>query len=164
MQDWLTIRSPGTTTTVRQSASDWLDLEGFRDLSMWIQVADVTSGAEVKLTLETAPMEDESLFQTLTMQPSGTVLSTRGVYFAASRANVFLPAWPKPRCCWSARLRLPTRAFLLGVAPASLAIAATYAVLGYYARERQWMTAALVLSVAVPLAATWLARRALPST
>lgn len=88
MQDWLTIRSPGTTTTVRQSASDWLDLEGFRDLSMWIQVADVTSGAEVKLTLETAPMEDESLFQTLTMQPSGTVLSSRGVYFAASRANV----------------------------------------------------------------------------
>ncbi len=88
MQDWLTIRQPSSVTLVRQSASDWLELEGIRDVSMWIQVSDVTFNAALQLQLETSPTEDESLFQTVSMQTTVATLTAPGVYAAVSRANV----------------------------------------------------------------------------
>lgn len=58
-------------------------------------------------------------------------------------------------------LRLNWRDFWLATAPVSLALAAAYAALGRVAQHESWTAAALALSVAAPLAATWAARRAL---
>jgi len=88
MQDWVTIRQPSSVTLVRQSPSDWLDLEGIRDVSMWIHVSDVTSTVALQVQLETSPTVDEALFQTVTMQTSPATLTAAGVYVAVSRANV----------------------------------------------------------------------------
>ncbi len=74
LQDWTTVRGSGTTS-VTQTASDWLDVEEFADAVFWLTVREVTNPASgnVLLFYETSPTADESLFR-----PMGTTLLTVG--------------------------------------------------------------------------------------
>ncbi len=56
-------------------------------------------------------------------------------------------------------LQMPWRQFLPAVLLSNLLIAATYALLGQRATEYGWLPAALCVSVALPLGATWWFRR-----
>lgn len=64
LQDWVTIRGSGTTS-VTQTASDWLDVEEFADAVFWLSVREVTNpgAGTVSIIYETSPIADESLFQ-----------------------------------------------------------------------------------------------------
>lgn len=72
-----------------------------------------------------------------------------------------LPVLAEAALLLAGTLCMPWLSFLAGVAPVSLAIALAYAGLGSYARGGEWLVAALTFSVAAPLCATWLVRRAL---
>lgn len=58
-------------------------------------------------------------------------------------------------------LKMPWRRFLTGLFVSNLAIAATYCLLGQYAAEREWLVAAVCLSLAVPVLLALWARNAL---
>ena len=63
LQDWTTVRSSLTTPLV-QDPDAWLDLDGYSDVSCWIDIAEVTPprGGYVQLQLETAPSADDAYF------------------------------------------------------------------------------------------------------
>jgi hypothetical protein len=64
LQDWVTIR--GQSFGVVQSEPGWLDLSPFQDLFAWVDIREVANGSStVDLFLETAPTEDEFLFQSM---------------------------------------------------------------------------------------------------
>jgi hypothetical protein len=63
MQDWLDIRGSTNVTSTTQNEDGWLDLEGYRDVVVWTEVKEVTSGGgTVQLTFETSPTKDEAEF------------------------------------------------------------------------------------------------------
>lgn len=84
LQDWTTLHATNATSKFTQSESEELELEGFRDLTAWIHVAQATLDATLSVNLETAPTRDENLFQTLTTTAVG---SGGAVYVAVSRAK-----------------------------------------------------------------------------
>lgn len=63
LQNRITIRGLDENTIV-QAESEWLDLEAFADLVVWIEVTEVTKPTvgEVRLILETAPAKLDALF------------------------------------------------------------------------------------------------------
>lgn len=71
LQDWTTIRG-GAGEPVIQSAHDWLDLGGYRDVVFFTQISDYDDGGGTQaLTFDTAPTTDEDTFETIvTMDPS----------------------------------------------------------------------------------------------
>ena len=87
MQEWTTLRGPGTLMTFRQPADEWLDLEGFRDLTMWVQVLVGAGGAEVRVSLGWCAREDGALFRTLSTVTSAGSLAP-GAFVMMSRANM----------------------------------------------------------------------------
>lgn len=72
-----------------------------------------------------------------------------------------LPVLAEAAALLAGALGMPSWSFLAGVAPVSLAMALAYATLGSYAGDGEWLLTALAGSVAAPLGATWLVRRAL---
>jgi len=66
--------------TATQSAEQWLDLRGYRDLVAWLDVREwsASAGVNVLLTFQTAPTLDEMLFVPMTapiiLAPGLTVL------------------------------------------------------------------------------------------
>jgi hypothetical protein len=66
LQALTTIRGNGTTPVI-QSASSWLDLEGFGDAVFFLQVSEVTppGAGVVQISYETSPTCDGSLFAPL---------------------------------------------------------------------------------------------------
>ena len=64
LQDWITIRGTQTGVNIIQSEVDWLSLQPYQDVVMWLEVKSVTLGGLTSITLdyETAPAKDESLF------------------------------------------------------------------------------------------------------
>lgn len=83
LQDYLTLRGTTATTVVRQTESDWLTLEGVRDMTAWIHVSQANTEAAFRIDLETSPTADENLFQAVTQ----TSVGTGGVFVAVSRAR-----------------------------------------------------------------------------
>ena len=66
MADWVTLRSNAATLTpLVQTETDWLELEGFRGATMWVQtiVTDITVSFDIQL--QTSPTPDDALFQTM---------------------------------------------------------------------------------------------------
>lgn len=67
LQDWTTVRSALTQPFV-QDSDDWLDLDGFSDVTCWIDIAEVTVppvGAGVNclgLQVQTSPSCDDAYF------------------------------------------------------------------------------------------------------
>ena len=92
LQDWTTLRGSVVFFGIRQSPQGWLDLDGFRDLTAWVDVKQVTSGAGFSVNLETSPSEDESLFRTL----ASTSAAAAGLTVAISRGRAALAAGGVP--------------------------------------------------------------------
>jgi hypothetical protein len=71
LQDWITIRGGSSIATVTQSEHQWLSLDGYQDLLAWIDVREITGGGQntVVFNLQTAPIKDEILFQTMEPTP-----------------------------------------------------------------------------------------------
>jgi hypothetical protein len=90
LQDWVTIRGATTLITVNQSESDWLSLEAYQDAFFVTQLSELTlSGGTVTLSLETAPIKDETLF----MAMNGTGISlTAGMVGVNQKLSVILSA------------------------------------------------------------------------
>jgi hypothetical protein len=67
LQDWTTLRATSAQTTVVQSEVGWLDLEGYRDVVLWLEVRHVANGGgtNVVLDYQTSPEPDESYFTTM---------------------------------------------------------------------------------------------------
>jgi len=64
LQDFTTIRG-AFGTTVTQGESGWLDLDGYEDLTVWIDIREVTfatSMTSITVNIQTAPIKDEYLF------------------------------------------------------------------------------------------------------
>lgn len=61
LQPWLTARGTGGTNAVIQDETDWLDLNGFADAGIWLDVSSVSG--PVTLTIETSATHDESGFR-----------------------------------------------------------------------------------------------------
>lgn len=66
LQDWVTVRGVDQLT-VSQDEERWLDLDGFSDATLWIDVAEVTppggiASNAVKLAVQTSASADESYF------------------------------------------------------------------------------------------------------
>jgi hypothetical protein len=85
VQPWTTLLGKSNNSFV-QSEDQWLTLSGFRDLSVWVQVARVGPPI-VAVKLETAPTYDGGMFTA--QNPVATIVaSAPGFYLAVSRANL----------------------------------------------------------------------------
>lgn len=63
LQDWVTIEGTAATSPVSQSATRWLNLEGYTDAIFWLEVQSLSvSGTELYMNYETAPASDPTLF------------------------------------------------------------------------------------------------------
>lgn len=62
LQDWIDLEGP-TDGEIIQSASSWLDLRGYQDLFLYLDVRAVAS--QVRMHYQTAPTPDEVLFQNM---------------------------------------------------------------------------------------------------
>jgi len=86
LQEWLTLRSGGATVT--QSEQDWLDLEAFQDVTLWLLVSEVSGSTTPTLTYQTSPTLDDGLFQPLasaiTLAASTTPVVTQVLMLSAS--------------------------------------------------------------------------------
>jgi hypothetical protein len=71
LQDWTTAQ--GTSSTVIQNASDYLDVSGYQDVAVYLEISQMQNvgfgGAAMNLSLETSPTKDEVLFNS--NAPSG---------------------------------------------------------------------------------------------
>lgn len=69
LQDWLTLRGGASAAVdpIVQSQAFWLDLSAYRDVIAWHEVSEFTvdAGASLLLTYETAPFEDDALFNAM---------------------------------------------------------------------------------------------------
>jgi hypothetical protein len=79
LQDWLTLRGAAGASVdpIVQSQPFWLDLSAYRDVIAWLEVAEITvdAGKNLLLSYQTAPFEDELLFNAM----SGPFTMTTGV-------------------------------------------------------------------------------------
>jgi hypothetical protein len=77
LQDWLTIRGGSSITVVTQTEHAWVDLPGYQDVVVWLQVSEVTTGAgTITINYDTAPIPDESLFVAMgSTTISGTIMN-----------------------------------------------------------------------------------------
>lgn len=91
LQDWVDISGPGTAgSSVVQSESAWLDLSGYRDAIVWLDVREVTGGPS--LLYQTAVTRDDSLFATVaTLSPVATGINLTAVL--QDTASVPLAHW-----------------------------------------------------------------------
>ena len=71
LQDFVTIRGGSTVATITQSEHEWLQLDGYEDLVVWIDVREVTlaNNTFVQINLQTAPLKDEFLFVNMESAP-----------------------------------------------------------------------------------------------
>lgn len=79
LQDWVTIRgASGAVSPIAQSQPFWLDLSDYRDVIAWLHVSELTidgGGINLLLNYQTAPFEDEQLFNSM----SGPLTINTGV-------------------------------------------------------------------------------------
>ena len=67
LQDWITVRGQNDVTFVTQGADSWLDIGDAEDLTLFLDVREV-SATPPKMLYETSPVEQASSF--LAMVPS----------------------------------------------------------------------------------------------
>jgi hypothetical protein len=115
LQDWTSIRVSGASATVTQSEIGWLDLDGYRDLVMWLEVRNVAvgGGTSVVLDFETSPVPDDNFFATMaseTLAASGSPVITKILATAATPLDVWvrwkLRATGSPASEWGATFRI----------------------------------------------------------
>ncbi len=64
LQSWITARGTGTNSVI-QDERDWVDLNGYADSGLWVDISSLTPGVggPVTLTIETSATHDESGFR-----------------------------------------------------------------------------------------------------
>ena len=64
LQDWVTLRSSVNLATFVQDCNAWLDLDGFSDVTCWVELAEITPPprGQVQLTIQTSPSRDDANF------------------------------------------------------------------------------------------------------
>jgi hypothetical protein len=77
LQDWTTIRGGSSITGITQSEHQWLSLDGYQDLTAWLDIREITLGSLtfIQFNLQTAPLKDESLFVTMETSPFQATLA-----------------------------------------------------------------------------------------
>lgn len=80
LQDTITVRGK-SGATVTQSEVDWLDLEAHDDVTIWLELREVTpsTGASVILRIQTSPTKDEAFFNAANLWSPDLVTLTPGV-------------------------------------------------------------------------------------
>ncbi len=69
LQDWTTIRMQFGLSNVIQTEANWLDLQGYQDAVMWLEVREASFATgtspptQLKFDYETSPTRDESMFR-----------------------------------------------------------------------------------------------------
>jgi hypothetical protein len=63
LQDWVTLSTSATATTITQGADSWLDVGAFEDLVFYLDVK-LASGSPV-INYQTAPVPEEASFTAL---------------------------------------------------------------------------------------------------
>jgi hypothetical protein len=116
LQDFVTIRGQSSVTSVTQGESAWLDLSGFQDLTIWLDVKEfsVGGGTAVTMTYQTAPTREESLFvgmlaTTVTMANGVTispVLAATATTAVARLVRWKLSVTGTPTSAWDATFRV----------------------------------------------------------
>jgi hypothetical protein len=97
LQDWLTIRGAPAVVSVPQDQRAWLDLAGYQDIVLWLQVAEVGTGSgTITITYETAPLKDEVLFVAM-----GATTVSGPIMTPPTLTKVILSQLPnQPLCRW----------------------------------------------------------------
>ena len=91
LQDWVTIRgNAASALSVTQDEERWLDLDGFSDAAVWIDVAEVTppggvNTSSLQLAIETAAVCDEAYFGAMTPP---VLLGTAAPFYQASATPI----------------------------------------------------------------------------
>lgn len=97
LQDWTTIRGDSTVTSITQSASDWLDVSQYQDVTFFLLVREATGGGGFapSVRYQTAPLKDERLFTTMTSGTGGAGVTVTSVLTSTFVTNtaVALGAW-----------------------------------------------------------------------
>jgi hypothetical protein len=69
LQDWVTIRATNsggpTITSVPQGSSGWIDVGDYEDFSFFLDIRELTNGANQTIFYETSPSEQESSFRSM---------------------------------------------------------------------------------------------------
>lgn len=60
LQKWTTVRMASSVSSITQPASEWLDLHDYEDVTLTLEVAELTGAATC--FFETAPTRQESTF------------------------------------------------------------------------------------------------------
>ena len=71
LQDWLDLEGVGNSE-VLQSGSRWPNLDGYQDVTFWLEVRLQTPGTELRMSYQTAPVGEPALFTNMT----GDILMT----------------------------------------------------------------------------------------
>src|ERR1700722_4634184 len=71
LENFTTIRGNSNTLTITQSEGGWHDLSGYQDVTVWLDIREVTltGNTNVQFNLQTAPIKDEFLFVNMETSP-----------------------------------------------------------------------------------------------
>lgn len=112
MQEWITIKGAANTPLV-QLPGDYVDVTYLQDLCFWIDVATASSASSVLLTFQTAPLNENALFQNLISSSKDltTIAGTVTPVAALAQDCVVPPArWVRwsvtSAAAWSATFRI----------------------------------------------------------
>jgi hypothetical protein len=128
LQDWVTIQSASTITSVPQTEDGWMSFQKFQDIMFWTDVRAISLGGttNVALRLETSPTKDESLFLPMVAQfnilPGAGPILTPVRLANATAANPALARWVRwtlvavgvPSSNWGATFRIACAANAVG--------------------------------------------------
>lgn len=88
LQDYTTITSGASVTSIKQSGDEWLELTGARDVIFYLHAVDGTTSSIQTVTLETSPTADDELFAALTSVTLPAATSSYGkIYQQICRAQ-----------------------------------------------------------------------------
>lgn len=122
LQDWTTIRLNFASTSITQSESNWVSLQPYQDIVIWLEVKEASLATGVTgliFNYETSPLKDESLFTAMTTSSSITgAISTPDIkkVILATNPTVPLARW--------VRWRLAAASGTAGVSDVTFRIAA----------------------------------------
>lgn len=92
VQDWTNIVTSGASTTIVQSEEHWLELDGYRDLVMWLEVKSVAAPGYVVLDYQTSPVTDENYFITMASETLVTAAAPK-ITIIKSTATIPFEVW-----------------------------------------------------------------------
>jgi hypothetical protein len=89
LQSWTTVRGTNAATVIQDEA-DWVDLNGFADAGLWLDVSSFAVGQTVTLSIETSATHDESGFRAA-MQPTVLTVTSTPLLLKTARTPTLGP-------------------------------------------------------------------------